>query len=148
MEREVAFREQKKAAAAVEEKQILDKLWDTYELSHEAAQAQRLKLESVSKAGRRVAELKRTISGMGNINLDAIEEFRRVNERYTYLTQQRDDVEKSKKELEHIIAQITGEMKTIFAREFQTSTVPSRDLPRPVRRGSAERWSWRTRTIF
>lgn len=120
MEREVAFLEQKKAAAAMEEKQILDKLWDNYELSHEAAQAQRLKLESISKAGRRVAELKRVISDMGNINLDAIEEFRRVNERYTYLKQQRDDVEKSKKELERIIAQITGEMKTIFAREFQT----------------------------
>jgi chromosome segregation protein len=119
MEREVAFLEQKKAAAAMEEKQILDKLWDSYELSHEAAQAQRLKLESVSKAGRRVAELKRAIADMGNINLDAIEEFRRVNERYTYLTQQRDDVEKSKKELERIIGQITGEMKTIFAREFQ-----------------------------
>ena len=33
---------------------------------------------------------------LGNINLDAIEEFQRVNERYTYLTDQRDDVLKSK----------------------------------------------------
>ena len=51
-------------------------------------------------------------------NLDAIEEFQRVNERYTYLTDQRDDVLKSKKELEGIIADITEEMKTIFARQF------------------------------
>ena len=37
--------------------------------------------------------------------MGAIEEFERVNERYTYLTDQRDDVEKAKKELEDVIAQ-------------------------------------------
>ena len=105
-------------AAALDEKQLLDKLWETYELSHEAARAQRVELESVPKAQRRVGELKKAISGLGNINLDAIEEFQRVNERYTYLTDQRDDVLKSKKELEGIIADITEEMKTIFARQF------------------------------
>ena len=104
--------------AALEEKTLLDKLWETYELSHEAARAQRVELESVPKAQRRVGELKKAISGLGNINLDAIEEFQRVNERYTYLTDQRDDVLKSKKELEGIIADITEEMKTIFARQF------------------------------
>ena len=77
-----------------------------------------MELESVPKAQRRVGELKKAISGLGNINLDAIEEFQRVNERYTYLTDQRDDVLKSKKELEGIIADITEEMKTIFARQF------------------------------
>ena len=91
-------------------------------LSHstEAAKAQRVELESVPKAQRRVGELKRSISALGNINLDAIEEFQRVNERYTYLTDQRDDVDKAKKELEEIIAGITNEMKTIFQREFAT----------------------------
>ena len=119
MEREVSALEQKKATAALEEKQILDKLWENYELSHQAAQAQRIALESLPKANRRIGELKREISGLGNINLDAIEEFQRINERYTYLSDQKADVEKAKKELEEIIAQITGEMRTIFAREFQ-----------------------------
>ena len=118
MEREVSVLEQKKVTAALEEKQILDKLWETYELSHEAARQQRQELESVPKAQRRIGELKKAISGLGNINLDAVDEFQRVNERYTYLTDQRDDVQKSKKELEDIIAGITGEMKTIFARQF------------------------------
>ncbi|MFQ8758485.1 MAG: hypothetical protein ACLSAF_02440 [Intestinimonas sp.] len=36
LEREVSVLEQKKVTAALEEKQILDKLWETYELSHEA----------------------------------------------------------------------------------------------------------------
>ena len=117
---EVSRLEQKKMAASMDEKQILDKLWETYELSHEAAKQQRLEIESVPKASRRIGELKKSISALGNVNVGAIEEFDRVNERYTYLTDQRDDVEKAKKELEDVIAQITGEMKTIFAREFDS----------------------------
>ena len=111
--------EQKKVAASLEEKQLLDKLWETYELSHEAAKLQRVEIESAPKASRRIAELKKHISALGNVNVGAIEEFQRINERYTYLTDQRDDVETAKKELEDVIAQITGEMKTIFAREFE-----------------------------
>ena len=119
-EGEVSRLEQKKVSASMEEKQILDKLWENYELSHEAARQQRVEIESVQKAGRRIAELKRSISALGNVNVGAIEEFQRVNERYTYLTDQRDDVDKAKKELEGIIAGITDEMKTIFQREFAT----------------------------
>ena len=120
MEREVSILEQRKVAAAMEEKNLLDKLWETYELSHEAAKQHRVEIESVPKASRRIGELKRAISSLGSINLGAIEEYQRVNERYTYLTDQRDDVQRAKGELEEIIADITGEMKTIFAREFQT----------------------------
>ena len=118
MEREVAFLEQKSAASAMEESQILDKLWEGYQLSHEAARAQRVELESVPKAQRRIGELKKAISALGSINPDAVEEFIRVNERYTYFTGQRDDVAKAKKELEDIIAQITGEMTEIFKEQF------------------------------
>ena len=107
-------------AAALDEKQLLDKLWETYELSHEAAKRLRVEIESVSKASRRIAELKKGISALGSVNVGAIEEFRRVNERYTYLTDQRDDVEKAKRELEEVIGQITGEMRAIFSREFQS----------------------------
>ena len=118
MEREVSALEQKVSAAAWEENQILDKLWESYQLSHEAARAQRAELESVSKAQRRIGELKRSISALGNINPDAVEQFERVNERYTYFAGQRDDVAKAKGELEDIIAQITGEMTGIFKTQF------------------------------
>ena len=120
MEGEVSRLEQRKVSASMEEKQLLDKLWETYELSHEAAKQQRVEIESVQKASRRIAELKRAVSALGNVNVGAIEEFDRVNERYTYLTDQRDDVQRAKSELEEIIANITGEMKTIFAREFKS----------------------------
>ena len=119
MEREVSLLEQKKIASALEEKQLLDKLWETYELSHEAAKALRVELESVPKASRRISELKREISALGSINPDAVEEFQRVNERYTYFTDQRDDVEKARRELQTIISGITQEMTTIFATQFR-----------------------------
>ena len=119
-EGEVSRLDQRRVSASMEEKQLLDKLWETYELSHEAARQQRVEIESVQKASRRISELKRSISGLGNVNVGAIEEFQRVNERYTYLTDQRDDVDKAKKELEEIIAGITNEMKAIFQREFTT----------------------------
>ncbi len=118
MEREVSVLEQKSAAASMEESQLLDKLWESYQLSHEAARSQRVELESVPKAQRRIGELKRSISALGSINPDAVEEFSRVNERYTYFTGQRDDVARAKKELEDIIAQIVGEMTVIFQEQF------------------------------
>lgn len=111
--------EQKKLASALEEKQILDKMWETYEVSHEAARRQKVELESIPKATRRIGELKKDIAALGAVNVGAIDEFQRVNERYTYLTDQRDDVEQSKRELEEVIRQITKEMKGIFAREFE-----------------------------
>ena len=118
LERQAAALEQKKQAGSAEEKALLDRLWESYELTHEAAARQRTPLESAARAQRRVGELKRAISDLGNINLDAIGEFERINERYTYLTDQRDDVEKAKGELTGIIGGITAEMKRIFGEQF------------------------------
>lgn len=111
--------EQKKLAADMEEKQIIDKLWDSYELSRTAAQAVREPVENLSASTKRIGALKREIGALGNPNLGAIEEYERVSERYNFLTEQRDDVEKAKRELEKIIADITREMKDIFFREFK-----------------------------
>ena len=118
MEREAARLEQKKATTELEEKQIIDKLWDNYELTNSTAQEAKVEIESVSAAQKRIAELRRKMSALGHPNIGAIEEFERVNERYTYLTGQRDDVETSQKELQKIIGEITGEMTEIFKTEF------------------------------
>lgn len=119
MERECAALERKKAAADMEESQYLGKLWDSYELTYDSAQPLRQELESVAKATRRTTELKSSIAALGSVNVGAIAEFRRVSERYDYLTAQRDDVEKAKRELEDIIAGITAEMQKIFAEQFE-----------------------------
>ncbi len=119
MERACALLEQKKMTTAMEERQIIDKLWDSYELTPGTAPEKRGQIESIAAGNRRIAELKRKISGLGTPNLGAIEEFARVNERYSYLAGQRDDVLTSKRELEIIIKDITQEMTTIFVEEFQ-----------------------------
>ncbi|MBO5867877.1 MAG: AAA family ATPase, partial [Oscillospiraceae bacterium] len=118
MERACALLEQKKITTAMEERQIIDKLWDTYELTPNTAVEKRGEIESVAAGQRRVGELKRKLSAIGTPNLGAIEEYARVNERYTYLAEQRDDVLTSKRELESIIRDITQEMTTIFVAEF------------------------------
>ncbi|MBQ2920001.1 MAG: chromosome segregation protein SMC, partial [Oscillospiraceae bacterium] len=118
MERACALLEQKKLTANMEERQIVDKLWDSYGLTPGTAPEKRGHIDSVTAGNRRIAELKRKIAGLGTPNLGAIEEYARVNERYTYLASQRDDVLTSKRELESIIRGITQEMTAIFVEEF------------------------------
>jgi len=119
MERACAMLEQKKVTTAMEEKQIIDKLWDSYGLTPGTAGDHRGEIESIPAGNRRIGELKRKIAALGTPNLGAIEEYARVNERYTYLASQRDDVLNSKRDLEGIIRDITKEMTTIFVAEFQ-----------------------------
>ncbi len=119
MERACALLEQKKVTSSMEEKQIIDKLWDSYALTPSTAKESRGEIESIAAGNRRIGELKRKIAALGTPNLGAIEEYARVNERYTYLVGQRDDVLTSKRELESIIRDITKEMTTIFVTEFQ-----------------------------
>ncbi len=119
MERACAALEQKKITTSMEERQIIDKLWDSYGLTPGTAAEHRGHIDSVTAGNRRIAELKRKIGALGTPNLGAIEEYARVNERYTYLCQQRDDVLQAKRELEGIIKGLTQEMTTIFVSEFQ-----------------------------
>ncbi len=119
MERACALLEQKKVTSSMEEKQIIDRLWDSYELTPGTAETHRGQIESVTAGQRRISELKRKITMLGTPNLGAIEEFARVNERYSYLSEQQNDVLTSKRELESIIRDITKEMTVIFVEEFQ-----------------------------
>ncbi len=119
MERACATLEQKKITTAMEERTIIDKLWDSYGLTPGTAGEHRGQIDSVTAGNRRIAELKRKIAALGTPNLGAIEEYARINERYTYLCQQRDDVLQAKRELESIIKGLTQEMTTIFVSEFQ-----------------------------
>ena len=118
MERTCALLESKKETTVIEERTIIDKLWDTYELTPGTAAEKCAQIESVAAGNRLIAELKRKISALGTPNLGAIEEYARVNERYSYLTAQRDDVLGAKKDLEGIIKEITTQMTEIFVTEF------------------------------
>ena len=119
MERACALLEQKKVTSSLEEKQIIDKLWDSYGLTPGTAVELRGELESMAAGQRQISDLKRRITMLGTPNLGAIEEYARVNERYTYLSEQQQDVLNSKRDLEGIIEEITKEMTAIFVTEFK-----------------------------
>ncbi len=114
---------QKQQMSQKDEKLISDKLWDTYGLTRTTAMQQKVELESISQAKRRVNELHQKISALGTPNLGAIEEFERVNTRYTFLTDQRNDIEQSRRELLDIIKDITSQMRDIFITKFDEINV-------------------------
>ncbi len=65
-----------------------------------------------------VSKLKSSIKDLGEVNLGSISEFERVNERYTFLTTQKDDLVKSIEELETAIASLDEIMKERFKATF------------------------------
>ncbi|MCL2044862.1 MAG: chromosome segregation protein SMC [Oscillospiraceae bacterium] len=118
LERECSRLEQRKLAAAMEEKQIVDRLWDTYELTRSSALNAAMPIDNLTDAQRNIRSIKSQMNQLGEPNIGAIEQFSRINERYSFLTSQRDDVENAKKELLSIISDITTHMQEIFVREF------------------------------
>ena len=118
LERERSRIEQQKTSREAEEKRIIDRLWDSYEMTRGDAMESATKLDDIGAANRRVGELRGEISKLGNPNIGAIEEFERVNTRFEFLTAQRDDVENAKRELDSIIADVTAQMQEIFKNGF------------------------------
>lgn len=119
LEREQVRLEAKKNQAELEEKQILDKMWEAYELTPSTAQAVRQPLESAAKARQQADRFRGQMKQLGPVNLAAVEEYQRVNQRYTFMEEQRQDLEQAKKDLEQVISRLTQEMRQIFGREFE-----------------------------
>ena len=93
---------------------LLNSLSENYSLTYEAAK-EKYKLEIPENIARtKVNSLKRSIKEIGIVNLGAIEEFDRVNERYQFLLNQRDDLNKA----ENTLLEIIDEMDRIMQREF------------------------------
>ena len=118
LERSLARIEQKKNSAESDERLIIDKLWDTYELNHSQAAALRQPVENMQKILREISALKTSISELGTPNIGAIDEYDRVSGRYSFLTAQRDDVLNAKSELIGVISELSEKMKEIFLDRF------------------------------
>lgn len=97
---------------------IVGKLLEVYELTRSEAQEAAQPIEDMVEAKKRLSELKQKIRALGSVNVDAIEEYREVSERYKFLSGQMTDVRKSKAELERLIGELTAEMCRIFTESF------------------------------
>ena len=98
--------------------QTVNNLWESYELTITTAEELKKDIGSHSSAVKKISELKGKIKALGNINIDAIEEYKAVNERYTFLIAQRDDLTEAKLNLETIISDMIKLMKQIFTEQF------------------------------
>ena len=110
--------EERKAGKQKEFDDIIAKLWDEYELTRHEAEQQAVEIANLTEARSRLSALKNKIKALGSVNTDAIEEYREVSERYTFMKTQVDDVEKSKKEIENLIVSLTKQMKEVFVDSF------------------------------
>ncbi|MDY3618581.1 chromosome segregation protein SMC [Agathobaculum sp.] len=118
LEREAARLENKAAQLKNEQTQILDKMWESYELTPTPAAEAAKELPDVPAAREKAQNLRARMKTLGNVNLDAVDEYKEALERYTFLGGQKDDLEKAQKELYKVIEQLTQNMKEIFASEF------------------------------
>ena len=75
-----------------------------------------------------VADIKRRLDAMGPVNLDAIEEFDELEERYNFLKGQHDDLVNSKTELLEVIDRINTETQRLFAETFAQVKINFREM--------------------
>lgn len=116
--RELARLEERKINLQKQYDDIISKLWEEYELTKREAEENAVEIEDSAKANKRLSELKQKIKGLGNVNVSAIEEYKEVSERYEFMSKQVNDVEKSKKEIERLINDLTKQMKEVFVESF------------------------------
>ncbi len=98
---------------------IISRMWDEYEITVSQAKELAQPIEELAKAQRRLSELKSKIKALGSINVDAIEEYKEVSQRYEFMKAQIEDVEKSRDELFRLIGELTAQMKDIFSESFE-----------------------------
>lgn len=107
-------------------------MWESYELTPTPAAEIARPIENLGETRGRVQELRVKMRALGNVNLDAVDEFQRVQERYSFLREQKDDLETAQTDLRKVIEQLTVSMKEIFASEFAKLNVYFRDTFREI----------------
>ena len=118
LERESARLENRVGQLKAEERQILDRMWENYELTPTPAESIAEPLDDPAAARERAHALRTQLRALGSVSTDAVEEYRRVRERCTFMGEQKDDLEQAQRELYKVIDRLTVNMKEIFASEF------------------------------
>ena len=108
----------KKSKLEVELEQIVNKMWEDYELTPSNA-GNYEKPSNVSHTTKKVRELRDEIKSLGSINIDSIEEYKQTKERYDFMCEQRLDLENSSNKLKKVILDMTKTMKEQFEKQFK-----------------------------
>ena len=119
MSGEMARLAERKTAAETELNTTASKLWEEYQLTEAEAEKLCVPFANVADLRRQVAEVRGKIRALGNVNVGAIEEYKEVKERYDFMKAQVTDVEKSRAELNRMIAELCSEMQEMFTASFK-----------------------------
>ena len=99
--------------------EMTNKLWEEYELTPNTVPENYKKPDNISKATREVNKLRTEIKEIGNVNIDAIEEYKETSKRYDFMNEQRLDIESSIAKLRDVIDDMTKIMKEQFVSQFK-----------------------------
>ena len=125
-QKEVIFREHTKCEnrlenLRIEQDKLATKLWDDYELTRADAVAlgyEPITAETRAGVAAKQTEYRNKLRAIGNVDLDAVNKYKEVKERYDYMKSQLDDLDASKKDLLDIIQKLEIEMKDAFVDSF------------------------------
>lgn len=95
-------------------------MFEEYEITLvDAASLRDPEMTDLSSMKKSSSRLKSEIKGLGDVNVNAIEDFKNLMERYTFLKTQHDDLVEAKKTLEGIIVELDSAMRKQFADKFK-----------------------------
>ena len=97
---------------------IINKMWEEYELTPNNAE-QYQKPENVALTQKRVNSLRNEIRELGSVNVDSIEEYKNLKDRYDFMSEQRLDLENTMSKLRKVISDMTQIMKEQFKEKFK-----------------------------
>ena len=110
---------QKQNYEEASDKQI-NYMWEEYELTYgRALEIRDENLTDLSKMKKRIQELKSEIRGLGSVNVNAIEDYKNVSERYEFLKTQHDDLVTAEATLVQIIDELDAAMRKQFKEQFE-----------------------------
>ncbi len=98
----------------------IDYMWNEYEITlHDAANLRDESMTDLASMKKEVAALRDSIKKLGDVNVNAIEEYKEVSERYSFLKTQHDDLVEAEKTLIQIIEELDTAMRRQFKERFQ-----------------------------
>ena len=97
---------------------IYNKMWEEYELTPNNV-GEYQKPENVQLTQRRVNVLRTEIKELGSVNVDSIEEYKNLKDRYDFMSEQRLDLENTMSKLRNVISEMTQIMKEQFKEKFK-----------------------------